>query len=148
MRHVPLGLWGEWGEETGVLGASQPNYVPKSHFFSRAGNGFSWLGSKDHQQPRAELHRAGMRGGHHGVTGLSVCRVVWQSSVPVSQCLQTNPQMRKHLVSAVGAGVQYEADAEVLMAEAREQPGPVPCWHRAPGRICAGHWGWAVCPMG
>lgn len=34
------------------------------------------------------------------------------------------------------------------MTEAREQPGPVPCWHHAPGRICAGHWGWAVHPTG
>lgn len=73
---------------------------------------------------------------------------MWQSSVPVSQCLQTNPQMRKHLVSAAGAGVRCEADGEVLMAEAREQSGPVPCRHRAPGRIGAAHWGWTVHPMG
>lgn len=99
-----------------MLDASQPNYVPKGAFFSRAGN----LGPRITQKPHAELHTAGMWGGHHGVTGLSLRGVVWQSSVPVSQCLQTNPQMRKHLVSAAGAGVWREADGEVLMAEARE----------------------------
>lgn len=127
-----------------MLGASQPNYVPKRHFFSRAGS----FGARITQQPRAELHRAGMWGGYHGVTGLSLCGVVWQSSVPVSQCLQTNPQMRKHLVSAAGAGVRCEADGQVLMAEAREQSSPVPGWHCVSGRIGAGHWGWTVCPMG
>lgn len=79
-----------------MLGASQPNCVPKGHFFSRAGN----LGARITQQPRAKLCRAGMWGGHHGVTGLSLWR-----GVPVSQCLQTNPQMRKHFVSVAGAGV-------------------------------------------
>lgn len=127
-----------------MLGASQPNDVPKGHFFSRAGN----LGARITQQPRAELDRAGKWGRHHEVTGLSLCGVVWQSSVPVSQCLQTNPQMRKHLVFAAGAGVRCEADGRVLMAEAREQSGPVPCWRHAPGRISSGHWGWAVCPLG
>lgn len=67
MCQVPLGPWGEYGEEIGVLGASQPNYVPKGPFFSRAGN----LGSRITQKPHAELHTAGMWGGHHGVTGLS-----------------------------------------------------------------------------
>ncbi|XP_077643579.1 carbohydrate-responsive element-binding protein isoform X2 [Lonchura striata] len=33
---------------------------------------------------------------------------------------------------SVGAGVRCEADGRVLMAEAREQSSPVPCWHRAP----------------
>ncbi|XP_039419045.1 carbohydrate-responsive element-binding protein isoform X5 [Corvus cornix cornix] len=137
-RHVPLGLW---GEETGMLGASQPNYVPKSHFcHTQAGQAmaFHGLGARIAQQPRAGLHRAGMRGGHHGVTGLSLCRVVRQSSVPVSQRLQTNPQMRKHLVSVAGTGVWYEADGEVLMAEAREQLDPVPCCHHAP-EMFTGH---------
>lgn len=144
MCHIALGLWGEWGEEMEVLGASQPSYVPKGHFFIRAGN----LGARITHQPHAKLHRAGMLGGHHGVTGLSLCEVVWQSSVPVSQCLQTNLQMRKHFVSVVGARERSEANGGVLMAGMREQSSPVPCWQHAPGRISAGHWGWAVCPMG
>ncbi|NWZ41842.1 MLXPL protein, partial [Brachypodius atriceps] len=134
---VALGLW---GEEIEVLGASQPSYDPKGHFFIRAGN----LGARITHQLHAKLHRAGMWGGHHGVTGLSLCEVVWQSSVPVSQCLQTNPQMRKHFVSVAGAGERCEADGGVLMAGVREQSSPVPCWQHAPGRIAAGHWGWAV----
>ncbi|XP_056362566.1 carbohydrate-responsive element-binding protein isoform X2 [Oenanthe melanoleuca] len=33
---------------------------------------------------------------------------------------------------SAGAGLWCEADGEVLKAKAREQSGPVPCWHRAP----------------
>ncbi|XP_072793374.1 carbohydrate-responsive element-binding protein isoform X3 [Taeniopygia guttata] len=39
---------------------------------------------------------------------------------------------RKRKPLETGAGVRCEADGRVLMAEAREQSGPVPCWHRAP----------------
>lgn len=111
------------------------------------------------QEPRAEHCSASVRGGHHSgwrraPTGSQGCHRVWwlrQSSAPVSHCVKTNPQMRKHLMSAAGARAWCGVDGEVLMAEAREQPGPMPCWHRAPGRTCAGHrgtGGWAGCPMG
>lgn len=45
-------------------------------------------------------------------------------------------------MSPVGAGAWCGADGEVLMAEARDQPGAVPelCWHRAPGRTRSGRW--------
>ncbi|XP_038014309.1 carbohydrate-responsive element-binding protein isoform X4 [Motacilla alba alba] len=33
---------------------------------------------------------------------------------------------------SAGAGVRCETDGQVLMAEAREQSSPVPCWHCAP----------------
>ncbi|XP_053851333.1 carbohydrate-responsive element-binding protein isoform X11 [Vidua macroura] len=39
---------------------------------------------------------------------------------------------RKRKPLETGAGARCEADGQVLMAEAREQSGPVPCWHRAP----------------
>ncbi|XP_019326835.1 PREDICTED: carbohydrate-responsive element-binding protein [Aptenodytes forsteri] len=39
---------------------------------------------------------------------------------------------------SAGAGAQCGVDGEVLMAEAREQPSPVPCWHHAPD-IFPGH---------
>lgn len=40
-----------------------------------------------------------------------------------------------------GAGAWCGADGEVLMADAREQRGPRPCWHCTPGRTHTGHWG-------
>lgn len=84
---------GDWG-----AGCQPTQLCPKRSLFHQGRQ----LGSKDHPAALCRTTQGRMRGGHHRVTGLSLCWVVWQSSVPVSQCLQTNPQMRKHLVSAAG----------------------------------------------
>ncbi|XP_064533782.1 carbohydrate-responsive element-binding protein isoform X6 [Pseudopipra pipra] len=119
--HIPRGEVGRGdGGEWWVLGATNPIMSQRTLFQQ----GRPWFS--------VNPSRRAVRGGHRGVTGLSPCRV---ALVELSAC-QSEPasQPPNEEASRVrgGSGARCGADGEVLMAEAREQPSPVPRWHRAP----------------